>query len=155
MRLNRHELKAMRKLLFLSSAEAGKYIAGRNGEHPARAWQRWESGRYNIPDDVCANLLALIRQRNECLAGVVAAGEDEAWHKWYPDFKSFAADFPGSNEVVWKLHQSILAELISKCLNVELLTDIETVKSGYIYNFFTAKATRMIRNWFESNTEKR
>ncbi|SBS29058.1 hypothetical protein MSP8886_01420 [Marinomonas spartinae] len=135
-KLTAPELQAMRGLFFASTTEAAECIAGLGGKHPARSWQRWESGQHAIPDDIDTEIYALCSQRTECIDGIFDAEQESQKIKWYPTFEDFAVDFPTGNKVWWRLHQSVCAAIFSENSDAELLTDIETDKESYIYKFF-------------------
>jgi len=135
-KLTAPELQAMRSLFFASTTEAAECIAGLSGKHPARSWQRWESGQYAIPDDVDMEIYALCEQRTECIDGIYASNEHNKKIKWYPTFEDFAADFPHDNKVWWRVHQSVCAAVFSDGGDSELVADMEVDKESYIYKFF-------------------
>ncbi len=130
------ELQALRSMFFASTTEAAECVAGLGGKHPARSWQRWESGQHAIPEDVNHEMYALHSQRAECINGIVMAEEDEQAVKWYPTFESFQLDFPNANKVWWRIHQSVCAAIFTESQNAELVVDMETNKESYIYKFF-------------------
>lgn len=133
-KLNNHELQAMRKMLMLDVSEAAELI----GNVSNRTWQYWEAGRSPVPEDVDTEIYALKSQLNECIDGIVEAGEENNNLQWYHTFEEFLRDYPGQNKVWWKLHQAVCAELFAnEGDDIELRSDIKTDKSSHIYKFFS------------------
>lgn len=132
--LNNHELQAMRKLLMLDVSEAAELI----GKVSNRTWQYWESGRSPVPLDVGTEIYALKSQLEECVSGILRANEQDSNVRWYHTFEDFQKDYPNQNKAWWKLHQAVCAEMFANMGDdIELLSNIETDRSSYIYKYFS------------------
>lgn len=108
--MNNKELQALRKLFFLSVAEASEHIGGVS----ARSWQFWESGRYSIPEDVADKMLKLAQRRlnmiETCENLINESPEaEEITQQYYVSLKLFSARHPGSTIIDWRLAQSVAA----------------------------------------------
>ncbi len=108
--MNNKELQALRKLFFLSVAEAAEHIGGVS----ARSWQFWESGKYSIPEDVADRMLKLAQRR----LNMIETCEDlinenheveEITQQYYSSLESFAARYPAATMIDWRLAQSVAA----------------------------------------------
>lgn len=119
--MNNKELQALRKLFFLSAAEAAEHIGGVS----ARSWQFWESGKYSIPDDVAGRMLQLAQRR----LNMIETCEDlmnehteaiEVTQQYYIALESFTARHPGATLIDWRIAQSVSAyfygEMICKII---------------------------------------
>jgi DNA-binding XRE family transcriptional regulator len=104
------ELQAIRKLLFLSTAEAAEHIGGVS----ARSWQHWESNKYPIPDDVSAKMNELIDRR----LNIIETCEDlihehsdidEITNQYYMTFESYKKQRHESCVIDWRISQSVAA----------------------------------------------
>ena len=66
MSLNRTEIQAIRRLLFLSVVEAGRNVAI-DETHPngvaTNTWQKWEKGEKPIPERIGEQLKSLLLRR--------------------------------------------------------------------------------------------
>lgn len=102
-------ISAGRRLLFLTPAEAGQWIAGKKGERTDREWHRWESGEFNAPRHVIQRLRELLSQRATAVSKV-----DAGPHRWYPTWPDFQQDFPLARFEHWRMHQSVLAEAFTR-----------------------------------------
>jgi hypothetical protein len=132
--LNNHELQALRKMLMLDVSEAAELI----GKVSNRTWQYWEAGRNKVPADVEMEVYALHSQMNECIGGILQAGEENNDIRWYHTFEEFKSDYPNGNKAWWKVHQAVCADLFANTGDdIELRSDIETDKESYIYKFFS------------------
>jgi len=122
--LNNSELQACRKLLMLDVSEAAELI----GKVSPRTWQYWESGRSKVPPDVDSEIYLLIGMRNELVGELTEKQynmeqEDEnatLTLNYYHTFEQYAADYPGKNQVCWRIHQAAVAFVFSEGGNVEL-----------------------------------
>lgn len=70
--MNSIELEALRRLLFLSVAEAAEYV----GHCRERSWRKWESGDRGVPDDVADRIRAMIDWRGQAIQAMVEAISD-------------------------------------------------------------------------------
>lgn len=110
--MNNKELQAARKLLMLEASEAAELV----GNVSVRSWQYWESGRNNVPDDVAAEMFALLAIRGEKIDAYlprIEAGEQFAL-AFYNNYEQFAQANPGQNRVSWRIEQSVAAALFTE-----------------------------------------
>lgn len=132
--LNNHELQALRKMLMLEASEAAEFV----GNVSTRTWQYWESGRNKVPADVEEEIYALHSMMNECIEGILQAGEQDRNIRWYHSFEEFKSDYPLGNKAWWKVHQAVCADLFANTGDdIELRSDIDVDKNSYIYKFFS------------------
>lgn len=131
--INRVELQAIRKLLMLDVTEAAQEI----GNVSPRSWQYWESGERPIPSDVEEEMYALVSMRNEAIGEIIDAEQDDDPQKWYPTFGQFLIDYPDSQRIWWRLHQSVISNLFCEGGDIELREDVEVDKSSAVYKFFS------------------
>lgn len=113
------ELQALRKLFFLSTAEAAENIGGVS----IRSWQHWESGKYNVPDDVSLKMNDLADRRLNMIETCEDLMND---HDLATDidydlsFDSYRSRHEGSSVIDWRLAQSIAAYFLGeKVANVK------------------------------------
>ena len=115
--MNNKELQALRKLFFLSVAEAAEHIGGVS----ARSWQFWESGRYSIPADVAERMLQLAQRRLK----IIETCEDlinehpeasDFTQKYDMSLESFAARHKGATLIDWRIAQSVAAYFYGEAL---------------------------------------
>lgn len=111
--MNHCELQALRKLLMIDVSEAAEHI----GKVSARTWQYWESSRYNIPEDVIADMSQLKLKRKNMVEQLNAKHQMKSSRggrlaiPYYQHFAAFQAKFPKGNVIDWRLHQSVSAAL--------------------------------------------
>ena len=108
--MNNKELQALRKLFFLSAAEAAEHIGGVS----ARSWQFWESGKYSIPDDVAAKMMQLVQHRMDMIKTCEDLmkehpGASEITQQYYMTMESFDVPHKGATLIDWRLAQSVAA----------------------------------------------
>ena len=139
-KLNHFELQAARKSLMLDASEAAECI----GKVSTRSWQRWESGDRSIPSDIDEEVYALVSQMNECIDGVLEAGEDQGQILWYHVFENagegqaaFIDHYPGHTKAWWKVHQAVCSWLFNNGGDVELINSEEADCDSYIFKFFS------------------
>nr|AKN37110.1 Putative cytoplasmic protein [Vibrio cyclitrophicus]AKN38181.1 hypothetical protein [Vibrio splendidus] len=104
--MTNHELKQLRRLLFLEVSEAAELI----GECEPRTWQRWEKGDRAIPNDVSRviQMLALTRlERVELLHDV---GDPN--YRYFDSFEEYKASGGAGSELKWRLAQSVATALL-------------------------------------------
>lgn len=115
--MNNKELQALRKLFFLSAAEAAEHIGGVS----ARSWQYWEDGKYTVPDDVSVKMLHLAQHR----LNIIMTCEDlmnehpdahEVTQQYYMTLESYTARYPGATLVDWRVAQSVAAFFYGKMI---------------------------------------
>ncbi|MTC46729.1 DUF1870 family protein [Providencia sp. wls1922] len=106
--MNNFELKQLRQLLFLSQAEAAKYI----GDVEPRSWQRWEKGTSPIPTDVISQMQMLSLTRQDLLDSL--PDFDHYNYKYFDTIEEYAAESGVKSVVKWRLSQSVAAQLFSE-----------------------------------------
>ena len=104
--MNRFELQAIRKYLFLDVSEAAECV----GRVSNRTWQHWESGQRTIPEDVKSAMCKLLQERELLIKKLTVADDRE--YKWYRKFEEYLADNPDADKSDWRLYQSALAHLL-------------------------------------------
>ncbi len=60
--MNNTELKAARRLLFMTTAECAEMVGVKE-----RSWQRWESSTHPIPDDIIEKMRGLLLWRQSAI----------------------------------------------------------------------------------------
>lgn len=104
--MTNHDLKQLRRLLFLEVNEAAKLI----GECEPRTWQRWEKGDRAIPNDVSRGIQMLALTRLERLH--VEFDEADPNYRYFENFEGYKASGGAGNEINWRLAQSVAAALL-------------------------------------------
>lgn len=112
------EIQALRRLLFLSIAEAARWIPA-DAERPRgveeRTWSRWESGQRPVPPNVAEALQSLVGWRDVMLDELrAAAGQAEDSGAplvvlWY----EHADDWPEQG-LFWRPAQSLTAQVLAE-----------------------------------------
>ncbi|MBO9483782.1 DUF1870 family protein [Salinisphaera sp. G21_0] len=142
--LNNYELQAVRRLLCLDVSEAAEFI----GRVSSRTWQYWESGRSKVPDDVETEMYALVSMRNQVIESVFDEinGDDPGCIRWYHTLSAFKEDFPESNSVLWRLHQSVCAYLFAEGGNASLDADAPLNKDSFLYQWFAGTTNEQLKH---------
>ena len=113
------ELQALRKLFFLSTAEAAEPIGGVS----ARSWQHGESGKYSVPDDVSKKMNDLANHRLNMIEACeeVMNEHDLSTNIDYDiSFESYESRHPGSSVIDWRMAQSVAAYFLGERIaNIE------------------------------------
>lgn len=104
--MTNHELKQLRRLLFLDVSEAAALV----GECEPRTWQRWEKGERAIPGDVIQTMQMMALSRMEYLQ--VEHDESDPSIRYFETFDEYKAAGGGGNELKWRLAQSVAAALL-------------------------------------------
>lgn len=110
------ELQALRKLFFMSTAEAAEHIGGVS----ARSWQHWESGKYSVPDDVSIKMNQISDHRLnmietcEDLINEHIDDMDTIDNQYYMTFDDFKARHAGADVVSWRIAQSVSAHFLGE-----------------------------------------
>lgn len=104
--MTNHELKQLRRLLFLEVSEAAQWI----GECEPRTWQRWEKGVRAIPNDVIQRVQMLALSRLEYLQ--FEHDESDPSIRYFETLDEYKAAGGGGNELKWRLAQSVAAALL-------------------------------------------
>lgn len=130
--MNGCELGALRRLLMFSTAEAARWVASdelRPDGVEERTWNRWESGRVPVPENIADQITALAQWRAQYIKTLVnrVAYQWQATHKqvaliWYGE----AEDFLGPAER-WRPHCSALAALLDMTARDEVDAHITLV----------------------------
>ena len=130
--MNGTELGALRRLLLFSAAEAARWIAAddlRPHGVEERTWNRWESGKVPVPENIARQLVFLAAWRAEIIA-TLSSEVAHLWHAtqrpvalvWYAE----AEDFAGAPER-WRPHCSALATMLDKSTRREVEWRIDLV----------------------------
>jgi len=104
--MTKYELKQLRKLLFIEVTEAAKLI----GDCEPRTWQRWEDGSRGIPLDIEQTIQQLALTRQEQLQ--YEYDEHDPSCCYFDKFEEYKAAGGGSNELKWRLAQSVATALL-------------------------------------------
>lgn len=118
--MTNHELKQLRRLLFLEVSEAAQLI----GECEPRTWQRWEKGDRAIPLDVIQKVQMLALSRLEYLQ--YEHDESDPSIRYFETFEEYKAANGGGNELKWRLAQSVATSLLCE-REAESWRDEETI----------------------------
>ncbi|MDK4565464.1 DUF1870 family protein, partial [Kingella kingae] len=120
MSLNRTEIQAIRRLLFLSVVEAGRNVAI-DEKHPngvsAHAWENWEKGEKPIPERITTALKGLLLRREAEILRIEhnAKNGSPLFALWYEKRCDCIPFYQRENNepsvVDWKLSQSIASEI--------------------------------------------
>lgn len=108
--MTNNELKQIRRLLFIDVIEAARLI----GKCEPRTWQRWEKGDRAIPSDVVEVLTMLALTRHDLLS--VSFNENDPSYCYFETFSEYKDAGGGGNELMWRLAQSVSAELLAENL---------------------------------------
>jgi hypothetical protein len=82
-------------------------------------------------------IYGLISQRNECIENLTDLENDLGPLKYYKTLDAFLTDYPESNLVSWRLHQSITALLFSEGGDIELNEEAPLDTDSYLHQFLT------------------
>lgn len=104
--MTNHELKQLRRLLFLNVSDAASLI----GNCEPRTWQRWEKGDRTIPNDVIREIQMLALTRLEQLQ--VEFDESDPNYRYFETFDEYKAAGGAGNELKWRLAQSVASTLL-------------------------------------------
>ncbi|WP_413734289.1 DUF1870 family protein [Shewanella sp. BJSY2023SW005] len=104
--MTNHELKQLRRLLFIEVSEAARLI----GDCEPRTWQRWEKGDRQVPGDVIETLQMLALSRYEMLQ--FEFDETNPNYRYFETYDEFKEAGGGGNELKWRLAQSVSAALL-------------------------------------------
>ena len=112
--MNNKEIQAIRKLLMLEVKEAADFVGGVS----ARTWQYWESGKYNVPEDVAELLLGLVEKRLQMIETsedvISEQGADQVDVAYYLKYDEYLLDHKNACVVDWRLAQSVAAYLVGE-----------------------------------------
>lgn len=110
------ELQALRKLFFLSAAEAAEHI----GHVTARSWQRFETGELKVPQDVSDKMNQLADRRLSMIETCEDLINEEAENcesvdsQYYMTFEDFKSRHLDADVVGWRLAQSVSAYFLGE-----------------------------------------
>lgn len=107
------ELQALRKLFFLSTAEAAKHIGGVS----ARTWRRWEIGDYKVPDDIAEKMNALSDRRMtmiETCEDLIVEHNLESEFDYDLSVESYRLRHQAASVIDWRLSQSVAAYFLGE-----------------------------------------
>ena len=130
--MNACELGALRRLLMLSAAEAARWVACdelRPAGVEERTWNRWESGKVPVPDNIARQVGRLAQWRAELVqrlgaqvSGMWAATRRPVPLVWYTE----AEDYLGP-PAQWRPHCSALAATLDAAQRGQLQAQVELV----------------------------
>lgn len=93
----------------LDVSEAAEEI----GNVSPRSWQYWEAGQRNIPEDVIAEMYALLSIRadkiNELDELLLKTTNNQIQLNYYMGFEQYQEKKPGAKKMQWRIEQSVAA----------------------------------------------
>lgn len=112
--MNNLELQALRKLFMLDVSEAAEFI----GKVSPRSWQYWEAGRSLVPQDVSNQMTDYAQIRDDLLARRLeqCIPDERIKLNFYQNIDEFEATTGKRNVVMWRLTQSVAAQLYAEGL---------------------------------------
>lgn len=119
--MTNHELKQLRRLLFIEVNEAASLI----GTCEPRTWQRWESGDRSIPTDVIQTMQMLALTRLDRLQ--FDFNDADPNYRYFETFNAFKSAGGGGNELMWRLAQSVATALLCE-READKWREAETIK---------------------------
>ena len=93
--MNALELQAIRHIFAMTVEESARYIARDNN---VSAWQQWEKGEREIPEDIIRICSEMNRIGNNTM-------------RFFPDLNAFQAVYHHDGFLDWKIYQSAAVEL--------------------------------------------
>ncbi|MDA8499464.1 MULTISPECIES: YdiL family protein [unclassified Citrobacter] len=109
--MNALELQAIRHIFAMTVEESAAYIA-RDGD--IVAWQQWESGEKEIPENIariCTEMKAKRKLRINAIIEKINNRIGNNTMRFFPDLVSFQAVYSHDNFLDWKIYQSAAVEL--------------------------------------------
>ncbi|MDM3454924.1 YdiL family protein [Citrobacter sp. Cb028] len=109
--MNALELQAIRHIFAMTVEESAMYIS-RN--HNVAAWQQWENGEREIPEDItriCAEMKARRKLRINAIIEKINNRIGNNTMRFFPDLISFQAVYQHDDFLDWKIYQSAAVEL--------------------------------------------
>ncbi|HCB1739602.1 TPA: YdiL family protein [Citrobacter braakii] len=109
--MNALELQAIRHIFAMTVEESAMYISR---DHNVAAWQQWENGEREIPEDItriCAEMKARRKLRINAIIEKINNRIGNNTMRFFPDLISFQAVYQHDDFLDWKIYQSVAVEL--------------------------------------------
>ncbi|QMD53073.1 YdiL family protein [Citrobacter sp. RHB35-C21] len=109
--MNALELQAIRHIFAMTVEESAMYISR---DHNVAAWQQWENGEKEIPEDItriCAEMKARRKLRINAIIEKINNRIGNNTMRFFPDLISFQAVYQHDDFLDWKIYQSAAVEL--------------------------------------------
>ncbi|MBJ9535550.1 YdiL family protein [Citrobacter braakii] len=109
--MNALELQAIRHIFAMTVEESAMYISR---DHNVAAWQQWENGEREIPEDItriCAEMKARRKLRINAIIEKINNRIGNNTMRFFPDLISFQAVYQHDDFLDWKIFQSAAVEL--------------------------------------------
>ncbi|WP_213239049.1 YdiL family protein [Citrobacter braakii] len=109
--MNALELQAIRHIFAMTVEESAMYISR---DHNVAAWQQWENGEREIPEDItriCAEMKARRKLRINAIIEKINNRIGNNTMRFFPDLISFQAVYQLDDFLDWKIYQSAAVEL--------------------------------------------
>lgn len=109
--MNALELQAIRHIFSMTVEESAMYISR---DHNVAAWQQWENGEREIPEDItriCAEMKARRKLRINAIIEKINNRIGNNTMRFFPDLISFQAVYQHDDFLDWKIYQSAAVEL--------------------------------------------
>lgn len=109
--MNALELQAIRHIFAMTVEESAMYISR---DHNVAAWQQWENGEREIPEDItriCAEMKARRKLRINAIIEKINNRIGNNTMRCFPDLISFQAVYQHDDFLDWKIYQSAAVEL--------------------------------------------
>ncbi|HCB1437234.1 TPA: DUF1870 family protein, partial [Citrobacter braakii] len=104
--MNALELQAIRHIFAMTVEESAMYISR---DHNVAAWQQWENGEREIPEDItriCAEMKARRKLRINAIIEKINNRIGNNTMRFFPDLISFQAVYQHDDFLDWKIYQS-------------------------------------------------
>lgn len=109
--MNALELQAIRHIFAMTVEESAMYISR---DHNVTAWQQWENGEREIPEDIariCTEMKARRKLRINAIIEKINNRIGNNTMRFFPDLISFQAVYQHDDFLDWKIYQSAAVEL--------------------------------------------
>ncbi|MET6795277.1 DUF1870 family protein [Citrobacter braakii] len=103
--MNALELQAIRHIFAMTVEESAMYISR---DHNVAAWQQWENGEREIPEDItriCAEMKARRKLRINAIIEKINNRIGNNTMRFFPDLISFQAVYQHDDFLDWKIYQ--------------------------------------------------
>ena len=109
--MNALELQAIRHIFAMTVEESAMYISR---DHNVAAWQQWENGEREIPEDItriCAEMKARRKLRINAIIEKINNRIGNNTMRFFPDLISFQAVYQHDDFLDWEIYQSAAVDL--------------------------------------------
>ena len=109
--MNALELQAIRHIFAMTVEESAMYISR---DHNVAAWQQWENGEREIPEDItriCAEMKARRKLRINAIIEKINNRIGNNTMRFFPDLNSFQAVYQHDDFLDWKIYHSAAVAL--------------------------------------------